>query len=65
MRKTIRGKAKDFLLKFDLSAIGALKGDGKMEVILEGSYSYGGSWSEIYESARNSLNEVLAVECGD
>lgn len=81
MRKLIKGKAKNFLIagefnpkkpeiedyisEFDLSAFADLNGDGKMEVILKGLYSYGGMSTEIYESDKNTLKEVLSVECGD
>lgn len=81
MRKIIGGKPKNFLIEgefhlkkpefedyvseFDLSAFADLNGDGKMELILEGLYSYGGVSTEIYEIEKNILKEVLAVECGD
>jgi hypothetical protein len=81
MRKIGGGKPKDFLIEgefhpkkpeiedyiseFDLSAIADLNGDGKMEVVLSGLYSYGGVSTEIYESDKTKLNEVLSVECGD
>lgn len=81
MRKTIGGKAKDFLIEgefhpekpeaedyvseFDLSAFADLNGDGKMEVIIGGLYSYAGNSTEIYESNKNALKKVLSVECGD
>lgn len=81
MRKTIGGKAKDFLIEgdfyrrkeaedgyfseYDLSGFADLNGDGKMEVILEGFYSYPGVSTEIYESDKNALKRVLSVECGD
>ena len=81
MRKIINGKPKDFLIEgefhpkkpevedyiseFNLSAIADLNGDGKMEVILEGLYSYAGVSTEIYESNKNKLDKVLSVECGD
>ncbi len=81
MRKIIKGKPKNFLIagefnpkkpeiedyitEFDLSAVADLNGDGKMEVILKNTYSYGGMSTEIYESDKNGLKEVLSVECGD
>ncbi len=81
MRKIINGKAKDFLIEgefspkkpavedyiseFDVSAFADLNGDGKVEVILKGLYSYGGESTEIYESGKNGLKKVLSVECGD
>lgn len=81
MRKVINGKPKDFLIEgefspkkpeiadyiseFDLSAFADLNGDGKMEVILKGLYSYGGESTEIFESNNNNLKEVLSEECGD
>ncbi len=81
MRKIINGKPKDFLIEgefspkkpaiedyiseFDLSAFADLNGDGKMEVILKGLYSYGGESTEIFELGKGSLKEVLSVECGD
>ena len=81
MRKIVGGKPKDFLIEgefhpkkpeiedyiseFNLSAFADLNGDGKMEVILEGSYSYAGVSTEIYESSKNALKKVLSVECGD
>ena len=81
MRKIINGKPKNFLIEgefhprkpevedyvseFDLSAFADLNGDGKMEVILYGLYSYGGESTEIYESDKTKLNKVLSVECGD
>ena len=81
MRKIIGGKPKNFLIEgefhpkkpefedyiseFDLSAFADLNGDGKMEVILEGLYSYGGVSTEIYESDNTKLDKVLSVECGD
>ncbi len=81
MRKIIDGKPKDLLIggefhpkkpidpdyitEFDLSAVADLNGDGKMEVILNNIYSYGGESSEIYELEKNVLKNVLSVECGD
>ena len=81
MRKMINGKPKNFLIEgefhpkkpiqedyiseFELSAFADLNGDGKMEVILYGLYSYGGVSTEIYELDKNRLKEVLGVECGD
>lgn len=81
MQKIIKGKAKNFLIEgefhpkkpededyiteFDLSAFADLNGDGKIEVILRGSYSYGGVSSEIFELEKNTLKNVLSVECGD
>ena len=81
MRKIVGGKPKNFLVEgefnpkkpkiedyiseFDLSAFADLNGDGKMELILKGLYSYGGQSTEIYESNKNNLKEVLSVECGD
>ncbi len=81
MRKVINGKAKNFLIagefhpkkpeiedyisEFDLSAVADLNGDGRMELILESIYSYGGMSTEIYELDKNTLKEVLSVECGD
>lgn len=81
MQKIINGKAKNFLIEgefhpkkpeeedyiteFDLSAFADLNGDGKIEVILENLYSYGGVSSEIYESDKGVLKNVLSVECGD
>lgn len=81
MRKIVGGKPKDFLLEgefgaltqeqqgylseYDLSAFADLNGDGKMEAILEGTYSYAGTSTEIYESGKNALKKVLAIECGD
>ena len=58
-------KIEDYITEVDLSAFADLNGDGKMEVILENLYSYGGTSSEIYESNKNKLNNVLSVECGD
>ncbi len=55
----------DYVTEFDLSAFADLNGDGRMEVILENLYSYGGVSTEIYEIEKNTLKEVLAVECGD
>ncbi len=81
IRKIIKGKAKNFLIEgefhpkkpeqedyiteFDLSAFADLNGDGKIEVVLENLYSYGGVSSEIYESDKGVLKNVLSVECGD
>ena len=81
MRKMINGKPQDFLIEgefspqkpavedyiteFDLSAFADLNGDGKMEVILKGLYSYGGESTKIYELNKNNLKEVLFNECGD
>lgn len=81
MRKMVSGKPKNFLIEgefhpkkpeiedyvteSDLSAFADLNGDGKMELILENIYSYGGVSTEIYEIEKNTLKEVLAVECGD
>ena len=81
MRKNINGKPKDFLIEgefhpkkpkiedyiseFDLSAFADLNGDGKMEIILNNLYSYGGESTEIYELKKNVLKNVLSVECGD
>ena len=81
MRKIIKGKPKNFLIEgefnpkkpeiedyvseFDMSAFADLNGDGKMELILKGLYSYGGVSTEIYESDKNRLKKVLFVECGD
>ena len=81
MRKIINGKPQNFLIggefhpkkpeiedyvtESDLSAFADLNGDGKIELILENLYSYGGVSTEIYESENNILKEVLAVECGD
>lgn len=81
MRKIIKGKPQniliggefhpkkpeidDYVTEFDLSAFADLNGDGKMELILENLYSYGGVSTEIYESENNTLKEVLSVECGD
>lgn len=81
MRKIVGGKPKNFLIEgefhpkkpeiedyiseFDLSAFADLNGDGKMEAILAGSYSYGGVSTEIYESGKTKLSKVLSVECGD
>ncbi len=81
MRKMINGKPQNFLIEgefspkkpkiedyiteFDLSAFADLNGDGKMEVVLKGLYSYGGESTEIYELNKNILKEVLSVECGD
>lgn len=58
-------KIEDYITEFDLSAFADLNGDGKMEVILEDIYSYGGTSSEIYELDKNKLKNVLSVECGD
>ena len=81
MRKIINGKPQniliggefhpkkpeieDYVTESDLSAFADLNGDGKIELILENIYSYGGVSTEIYESQNNILKEVLAVECGD
>jgi hypothetical protein len=81
MRKIVGGKPKDFLvegnfnprkepdegyhIEYDLSAFADLNGDGKLEVIVEGTYSYAGTSTEIYESDKNVLKKVLSVECGD
>lgn len=81
MRKIVGGKPKDFLVEgnfnprkepvegyhveYDLSAFADLNGDGKLETIVEGTYSYAGTSTEIYESDKNALKEVLSVECGD
>jgi hypothetical protein len=81
MRKIINGKPQniliggefhpkkpefeDYITESDLSAFADLNGDGKIELILENLYSYGGVSTEIYESQNNILKEVLAVECGD
>lgn len=81
MKKIINGKPKnlliagefnpkkpeidDYISEFDVSAFADLNGDGKMEVILTGLYSYGGESTEIYESDKNILKEVLSFECGD
>ena len=81
MRKIVGGKPKNFMIEgefhprkpeiedyiseFDLSAVADLNGDGKMELILDGSYSYGGVSTGIYESDKTNLNEVLFAECGD
>lgn len=81
MRKIVGGKSKDFLVEgnfnprkepeegyhveYDLSAFADLNGDGKLEVIVEGTYSYAGTSTEIHESEKNALKEVLSVECGD
>lgn len=81
MRKLINGKPQNILIggefhpkkpeiedyytEFDLSAFADLNGDGKIELILENLYSYGGVSTEIYESDKNKLNNVLSIECGD
>jgi len=81
MRKVINGKAKNFLIagefnpkkpeiedyitEVDLSAVADLNGDGKMELILKSTYSYGGMSSGIYEVDNAKLKEVLSIECGD
>ncbi len=80
MRKIVAGKPKTFLIKgefhtrkpaddylteTDLSAFADLNGDGKMEVILEAIYSYGGVSTGIYELDKTNLREALFVECGD
>lgn len=81
MRKMVGGKPKDFLVEgnfnprkepvegyhveYDLTAFADLNGDGKLETVVEGTYSYAGTSTEIYESDKNALKEVLAVECGD
>ncbi|MEP6924403.1 MAG: hypothetical protein ABI954_08045, partial [Pyrinomonadaceae bacterium] len=58
-------EVEDYITEFDLSAFADLNGDGKMELILESLYSYGGVSTGIYESDKNVLKEVLSVECGD
>ncbi len=81
MRKIIKGKPKNFLIagefnpkkpeiedyitEVDLSAVADLNGDGKMELILKSTYSYGGMSSGIYEVDNAKLKEVLSIECGD
>ena len=81
MRKIVGGKPKDFLVEgnfnprkepeegyhveYDLSAFADLNGDGKLEVIVEGTCSYAGVSTEIFEWNKNVLKEVLTVECGD
>ena len=81
MRKIIKGKPQniliggefhpkkpeiaDYVTEFDLSAFADLNGDGKMEVIIYGLYSYGGESTEIYELEKNVLKNVLSVKCGD
>lgn len=81
MRRTVGGKTKNYLIEgefyptkpvdpdyiseYDLSAIADLNGDGKMEVVLKGLFSYGGVSSDVYESAGSALNNVLSIECGD
>ncbi len=81
MRKTVGAKTKNYLIEgefhprkpvdpdyvseFDLSEFADLNGDGKMEVILKGLFSYGGESTEVYEFTGSGLEEVLSIECGD
>ncbi len=81
MRKTIGDKARNFLLEgefhpknpvdpdyvseFDFSEFADLNGDGKMEIVLSGRFSYGGESTEVFESSVAGLEKVLSIECGD
>ncbi len=55
----------DYLSEFNLSAVADLNGDGKMEIVIEGFYSYGGMSTEIYDISGDKLITALEVECGD
>lgn len=78
MRKIVDGKVKEILLQgefskeatefsapntFEISSILDLNGDGKMEIVLFGSY-YEGAWSEAFEINDGKANKVLETGCG-
>jgi hypothetical protein len=80
LRKIVAGKVQNILVtgdfvtkniefgapgKFELSAIADLNGDGKMEIVISGSY-YEGHWLETYEMKADKPLRVkpLDVGCG-
>ena len=60
-----RKPAEDYITESDLAAFADLNGDGKLEVIIEAAYSYGGVSTGVYELDKTSLRQALFVECGD
>lgn len=55
----------DYISEVGLSQFADLNGDGKLEIVLETIYSYGGTSSEIFEVGKSGLKNVLSAECGD
>ncbi len=78
LRKIVGGKAQNIVIseeyikkniefgaptKFEISAVGDLNGDGKMEVVVYDAY-YEGSGATIYELKGNKPTKVLEAGCG-
>ena len=78
LRKIVGGKAQNIIIseqyikkaiefgaptKFEISSVGDLNGDGKMEIIIYDAY-YEGSGAIVYEMKGNKPTKVLETGCG-
>ena len=78
LRKIVGGKAQNIIIseqyikkaiefgaptKFEISSVGDLNGDGKMEIIIYDAY-YEGSGATVYEMKNNKPTKVLESGCG-
>lgn len=78
LRKIVGGKAQNIIIseqyikkaiefgaptKFEISSVGDLNGDGKMEIVIYDAY-YEGSGAIIYEMKNNKPTKVLESGCG-
>lgn len=50
---------------YEITSVADLNGDGKIEIIIGGQYSYGGNSTEVFEFANNKPKSILFSECGD